>query len=133
DDPLDVLAPYLEEGVVVRHEWPGSATENYFALNALQQGAFEHCVSTHGAEARWIAIIDTDEFLFSPSGRSIGDMLVEFERWPAVVANYALFGTSGHVTPPAGLVVENYTDRLETAAARRAGRRCKIILDPITG
>ena len=35
-------------------------------------------------------------------------MLVEYEEWPAVGVNWAMFGTSGHEKKPEGLVIENY-------------------------
>lgn len=130
DQSRDVLTPYIEEGVVVRHEWAGSGTESRFALHSLQRSSSEHCLSAHGAEARWIAFIDLDEFLFSPTGRSLPELLAEYERWPAVAVNSAVFGTSGHVARPTGLVLENYMKRLDTDAAWRAGRRVKNVVDP---
>jgi hypothetical protein len=125
DHHLEVLAPYLEDGVAIRHEWPGSS-EKAAGVNALQAGAYNHCISTHGAEARWIAVIDTDEFLFSPTGRPVPEALVEYERWPAVAVNTPRFGTSGHVTRPAGLVLENYTTRIH----ERGPCFVKCVIDP---
>jgi hypothetical protein len=127
DDTRAVLAPYVEEGIVVLRHWPGSGDVDGSALNTLQGAAYMDCLRTYGAEARWIAIIDQDEFLFSPTGESLPNLLVEYERWPAVAANVAAFGTSGHVTPPPGLVIENYAERLDIP---RVGRRVKNILDP---
>jgi hypothetical protein len=99
DDHLEVIEPYLEEGAVVLHDWPGVAQ---------QHGAYDDCLQTHAADARWIAFIDVDEFLFNPRGKAVPDVLREFESWPGVGVNEAMFGTSGHVTRPEGLVIENY-------------------------
>jgi hypothetical protein len=110
DEHLQVLAPYLGEGLAVLHEWPGSVSTAP-AVNALQRTAYNHCLSTHGHEARWIAVMDADEFLFSPTGRRVPEVLAEYERWPAVAVNTPRFGASGHVTRPPGLVLENYTTR----------------------
>ena len=55
DDHEEVLAPYIEEGIVLLHQWPGA--QRQFA-------AFDHCVETYRNDARWIAFIDVDEFLF---------------------------------------------------------------------
>jgi hypothetical protein len=126
DDSGEVLAPYVEQGIVVRHEQPGSAATSQAGLDQIKIPAFHHCLATHGPEARWIAFIDTDEFLFSPTGRPLSELLPGYERWPAVAVNGALFGTSGHVTRPEGLVLENYTTRLD----RHATRRIKSIVDP---
>ena len=68
--------------------------------------------TTHRDDARWIAFIDVDEFLFSPTGRPVSEILREFEQHPGVGVNCLVFGTSGHQTPPPGLVIENYTRRL---------------------
>jgi hypothetical protein len=102
DEPLDALAPYTEDGTVVVHPWdPGDSRP--------QLPAYNDCLVRHGKEARWIAFIDLDEFLFSPAGTPLPTLLPEYERWPAVLVNSVLFGTSGHRDPPPGLVLENYT------------------------
>jgi hypothetical protein len=105
DDHREVLAPYLERDEVVIHPWP---------MDQGQTEAYEHCIAEYGTDARWIAFIDLDEFLFSPTGRPLPQVLSDYERWPAVGVNWAVFGTSGHLTRPAGLVIESYLDRLQT-------------------
>ena len=116
DDHLEVLKPYLAEDIVVMEHWP---------IPAGQFLAFEHCLSkrrqeterrrseglTPLEEVRWMAFFDIDEFLFSPTGRPVAEVLRDFERHPAVVVNLTMFGTSGHVTEPDGLVIENYSRR----------------------
>ena len=67
DDHLDVLAPYLEEGAAIRHEWRMPFLGEKGRPKAMIQ-AFEHCVGAHRDDARWIAFLDVDEFLFSPTG-----------------------------------------------------------------
>jgi hypothetical protein len=120
DDHLEILEPYIAEDIVVVEQWP--LRPGQFP----QYLAFEHCLSkrreeterrrregmTSPEEARWIAFIDIDEFLFSPTGKPVSDILRDFEAHPAVLVNLALFGTSGHVTEPDGLVIENYSRRL---------------------
>jgi hypothetical protein len=117
DDHEEVLAPYIEEGIVVLHDWPG-AQRRHAALN--------HCVETYRDEARWIAVFDVDEFLFSPEGTPVPEVLREFESWPGVGVNLVLFGTSGHVTRPDGLDIENYLYR----ATGKGAKWIKSIVDP---
>ena len=49
-----------------------------------------------------------DEFLFSPTGRSLPDVLSGFKRAPAVAVNWRIYGTNGHEVPPEGSVIDNY-------------------------
>jgi hypothetical protein len=105
DTHLDALAPYLGDGVVVLHDWrvfPG------------QMPALVHCLDNYCEDSRWIAFIDIDEFLFSPTGHKVSEILVDYEEYPGVGVNRATFGTSGHRTTPPGLVIESYLDSLDT-------------------
>lgn len=120
DEHLDVLAPYLEDGVVVIHEWPGRQRP--------QEPAYDDCLQRHGPESRWIAFIDLDEYLFSPTYKPLPEILADYEQHPAVVANWAMFGTSGHLTKPAGLTIENYDRRKEYPPG--AVEQVKSIVDP---
>jgi Glycosyltransferase family 92 len=117
DDHREVLAPYLEDGLVVLHEWP------HFPG---QFAAYDHCLATHGEESRWIGFFDIDEFVFSPTYRPVSEVLTGYEQWPGVCVNLPRFGTSGHLTRPQGLVIENYTVRLQTIVDQAV----KSIVDP---
>jgi glycosyl transferase family 92 len=116
DDHLDVLRPYLDEGLVELHDWP---------LHPGMKQAFDHCVEQHRTESRWIAFIDIDEFLFSPTGTPLPEVLRDYEDFPGVGVNRVPFGPSGHETRPPGLVIESYVRRpkhMQTAI--------KSIVDP---
>jgi hypothetical protein len=119
DEHGRVLAPYVEEGIAVVHDLP--------RLPLPQKSAYDDCLETHGDESRWIAFVDVDEFLFAPDGESVATVLAEYERWPGVGVNSALYGTSGHRTPPPGLLIENYMDRRKLELG---GRFIKSIVDP---
>ena len=119
DDGREVLAPFVDEGLVVLQDWPDWPA---------QIQAYDHCLKAHRDESRWIAFIDVDEFLFSPTGRPLPQLLVEFERWPGVGVNWAVFGSSGHRTKPPGLVIENY---LRRTGAAGVNRQMKSIVNPL--
>ncbi|HZO58494.1 MAG TPA: glycosyltransferase family 92 protein [Solirubrobacterales bacterium] len=119
DDHRDQLAPYVADGTVEVLPWPDEPG---------QITAYAHCLATHRDEARWIAFIDLDEFLFSPTLAPLPEILADYEQHPAVVANWAVYGSSGHRTPPAGLVIENYLWRLPDH--RRRNLVLKSIVDP---
>jgi hypothetical protein len=110
DHHLDVLAPYVEDGVVTRHEWFAPFRGHGGRPMALHT-AFEHCVGAHRDDARWIAFLDVDEFLFAPNGELLSETLRDYEGFPGVVVSRAEFGSSGHVAKPAGLVTESYVER----------------------
>jgi Glycosyltransferase family 92 len=127
DDHREAVAPYADDGFVVAHEWPDVLPPNVVVGEAAQCAVYQDCILRHGGETRWIAFIDLDEFLFSPTGTALPDMLHEYERWPGVGVNWAQYGTSGHRTRPDGLVIENFVRR---ADARGYNRPIKCIVDP---
>lgn len=116
-----LLEPYVDDGIVVLHEFPGLP---------VQVRAFEHCVQNHRADSRWIAFIDTDEFLFSPTDRPLAQVLAEYEEWPAIGVCRAFYGPSGHVTKPPGLVTESYLRRIASPTPRGGALAAKAIIDP---
>ena len=117
DDPGAVLAPYVEEGLVTLHDWPE---------HPGQRSAYDHCVTEHENDSRWIAFIDLDEFLFSPLGAPLPEIVRDYEDAPGIGVAWILFGTSGHERRPPGLVTENYTLR----SAATGNNFLKHIVDP---
>ena len=70
DDHERVLAPYVAEGMVIVHQWPHAFLGHNGRPRAIFT-AFEDCCGRHAQDARWIAFLDVDEFLFSPTGASL--------------------------------------------------------------
>jgi hypothetical protein len=104
DDYRGALAPYCEEGSVTLYEWPD--------VPAFPKSD-EHCVAHHRHEARWIAFLDDDEFLFPVKGTDIRKILRRYEAYPALAVHWIMFGSSGHLRRPEGLVLENYLRRAQ--------------------
>lgn len=102
DDWRAELAPEIEGGIAEVTHWPPEPG---------QMSAYEDCLQRHRDEARWIAMIDVDEFLFSPTGAPLPEVLRHFDTHPAVAVNRRFFGTNGHRSPADGLVTENYPMR----------------------
>jgi hypothetical protein len=119
DEHLEVLRPYIDEGIVLYHEWPHPYVPG-------QAEAYKHCLDTYREEARWIGFFDIDEFLFSPTYRPVSEVLTEYEQWNGVVVNAPRFGPSGHRTTPDGLVIENFLVHV----SRDSDRTVKSIVDP---
>ena len=103
DDWQGELAPEIAAGIVEVRRWP---------FVPGQMPAYEDCLRSHRDEARWIAFLDVDEFLFSPTGKSLLEVLRGFDMHPGVVVNWRMYGTNGWEEQPAdGLVIENYPMR----------------------
>jgi hypothetical protein len=114
-----LLRPYVADGTVVLHEWPDTPP---------QRSASKHCLEKHRGESRWIAFIDSDEYLFSPTGRALPDVLADYEAWPVVGYCRAFLGPSVHLTRPPGLVDDRYLQRLSD---HRGTIWVKSIVDPV--
>jgi hypothetical protein len=118
DDYAEVLEPFVAEGSVTLIDWP---------MYPGQDQAYDDCVERTRGAWRWVAFIDLDEFLFSPRIRPVPELLTQFEHVPGVGVPWAQFGTSGHMIPPPGLVIENYNQK---RMGRRNLRQFKSVLDP---
>jgi hypothetical protein len=118
DGHREALAPFIEDGSVTLHEWP---------VFPGQGPANKHCLARHGAEARWIAFMDVDEFLFSPTGLTVPEVLRRHEDSPGVCVSRAWMGTAGHERRPEGLVLANFDSRLDLPEPNLA---VKCIVDP---
>lgn len=116
DDHYEVLAPLVHDGTVVVKDWPRSGA---------QVAAYDDCLAEHRDDSRWIAFVDLDEFLFSPTSKPVAEILRDYEQWPGIGVNRLRFGTSGHRVRPSGLVLESYVQR-----ARPGPYLVKSIVDP---
>jgi len=82
----ETLDDLVAAGLVIVHEVPGP-----FA----QIPAYMDCLERYRHAYKWIAFIDSDEFIFLKKARSIQEFLAEYENYGGVVANWVMFGTSG--------------------------------------
>jgi len=80
-----------------------------------QLAAFKHSYDNFGHEVDWMAFIDGDEFLYTPNADKIQDVLSNFsyKKLSALAVYWACYGSSGHITEPEGLILENFIDRAE--------------------
>jgi hypothetical protein len=93
-----------------------------------QFSAYSDCLKRHRTDARWIAFIDLDEFLYSPTGRSLTDVLRRFSGVSGVAVNWRVYGHNGYTERPAGPVLENYTWR--ASDHHPSNRHVKTIANP---
>ncbi len=101
DELHEVLKPYADHGVV---------TTVFFPLRGLQRDANNHVVRFFGDTTEWIAYVDIDEFLVPENDESISEVMARYPDAEQVLVSRKEFCYSGHRTPPAGLVTENYRE-----------------------
>lgn len=75
----------------------------------LQGEIYSHCIKKVKNHVKWLAIIDTDEFLFSPEEGTLPEVLKAYEEYAGVVVNWMIYGTSHVKSIPLG---EKLTDHL---------------------
>jgi hypothetical protein len=100
------LAPLAGRGRIIVETMPGPAR---------QLAAYAHCLDAYGPGTRWLGFIDVDEFLLPHRENDLRELLTDFEDFAGLGVNWVMFGSSGHETPPPGLVIENYTLRADYA------------------
>lgn len=102
DDFRDVLAPWIARGLVTLTDWP---------VDVGQLPAYRHCIKQHRLDAKWMAFIDIDEFLFSPVADKVTDVLGRFDGAPAVGVFSPYFGSAGHEQRPPVPITRGFTKR----------------------
>jgi hypothetical protein len=127
DQHREVLEPYIESGLVELTGWPVPVVGGTGRPSGIMR-AFDDCIERHRRDSRWIAFLDIDEFLFTPTDTALPELLSEYEQWPGVFASRAEYGTSGHVSKPAGLTIESYVHRRRQIPDSRS--YAKSIVDP---
>ncbi len=131
DDTVEVARKYAAGANCTIIPWRtfAIADEHNFSIQSL---AYGHALCNFGPHLRWMAFIDIDEFLFSPSGEPLPDVLTRLAL-PAISVPWTNFGPNGHQTKPPGLVIENYTECAPhpLAPEQRSLLRYKSIVDPV--
>jgi hypothetical protein len=109
DDFLAVLKPWIASGKVTLIDWPGKG---------VQAKAYTDCVRRTRYQTRWIAFIDIDEYLFSPTGKSLPTVLDDYTDCSAVFVYWWLYGSSGNAERSRKPVVEACTRRFDFASGK---------------
>lgn len=100
-----VLAPYVARGIVeLSHAVPQAD------FNGTQVDCYNRTLIKARGVSKWVAMIDSDEFLVTPAGIEILDVLKEFKKFGGVIINWHSFGTSNVAKiPPDKLMIECLT------------------------
>ena len=100
DNTCEILKPYIERGIVEYNYWPGKA---------MQLPAYLDILDKHTYDTRWLALIDLDEFLVPVQHDTIPEFLHTLpQNFAQLIVTWVIYGSSGHIHKPAGLVTENF-------------------------
>lgn len=103
----EILDPYVQEGVVDLIEFNESFGGSIAAFNQIQCGFYTNTIRQTLGVSRWVACIDSDEFLFSPTHPSLVDFLKSFDDCAGIGANWQTFGTGDvEKLQPGELIIE---------------------------
>lgn len=129
DNYLSVLQPYIDSGDVELIDWPyEDNTFNGFCLN-VQPQAYEDCIERAKKKVRWLALIDTDEFLTPVKKNTVTSVLKGYKKYAGVSFNWQLFGTSNvPFIPENKTMIESL--RLKAAPDYYLNRLYKSIVRP---
>ncbi|CAK7055559.1 MAG: hypothetical protein DELT_01204 [Desulfovibrio sp.] len=104
---------------LIIHDAPGKS---------IQLTVYNRCLADHGNRCKWIAFVDADEFIVPNLHPDLPSMLEPFELASGLALCWKVLGTNGHVTPPQGLQIENYTKAMPDDYDRN--KVVKVILQP---
>ncbi len=100
DNYMDILRPYIDNGVVTLKDWN---------IPQGQMQAYKDFADTYSGETRWVGFIDIDEYVVPNKADSVYDFLKQFNNRPSVLIYWKIFGTSGRKTRDInGLVTEDF-------------------------
>ena len=99
---------------------------------AKQYSAYEDAIRKHKNDVKYMAFLDADEFLICNSSDDlftiVDTLLSKDSHYAGLAVNWRMYGSSGHIQPPKGLVLDNYIYR---AAENGKGNACiKSIINP---
>ena len=120
DDFLGAIQDLVVAGVVDLVRWEDGTDQS-------QRNMYHHAIESLRGQSRWVAFIDVDEFLFSPAALHLCQLLGDFERFPGVVVNWQIYGSSG-LEQRDGLVLDSFTRRAPRSYFRNF--RVKSVVDP---
>lgn len=132
DNFHDVLDPYVREGIVTLIEWPNQPKrpeKRYDWVKRTQESAYNHCCSRVIGKTKWLAVIDTDEFLVPDAYNNIVEYLQTHDDESAIFVFWRVYGTSGiYDIPPNQLLIEMLTKRFPLE--HEENQQGKLIVKP---
>lgn len=94
DNCLSVLKPYIESGLVDYIYWDKTYQTSSQWWH-VQRNAYIDALKRSNGKTKWLAIIDTDEFIVPLKEESLQTFLKNFEPYGGVYLNWVFYGSSG--------------------------------------
>ena len=119
DNTKEILTPYIESGLV---------EYSFFSGKKQQLPAYDDCLEKHRLDARWIAVIDLDEFIVPIKDKTIPEFLTRFEDFSVVEINWLIYGSGGAEKKETGSVMERF--KHHSVSNHILNRHVKSIVNP---
>jgi hypothetical protein len=106
DNLRKILAPYIASGIVTYY-LQANFKPTKFGCNK-QLRSYNDAVSNFRNETKWMAFIDTDEFMVPLRHRTIPEFLEDYEDCTNITINWVFYGSGGHEKRKDGWVIERF-------------------------
>ena len=110
---------------VVVHPWSLKVSAGQSTV-CPQPAAYVHAIMCYGHKHRWMAFIDTDEFIVPRQHGTIIEALDRLERYSNISLVWSQFGHCGHVTKPSEPCAFAYTLRHQPGAFNTPQFKCIV-------
>ena len=102
DNIKEILKPYIKSKIVEYIFWPGKLQ---------QKPAYNDAITKYKLDTKWMAFIDTDEFIVPISKKTIPEIINEIKPKYGLSIHWCHYGDNNHKVRTNGLVIERFTKR----------------------
>jgi hypothetical protein len=113
DNYMDVLTPYIKNGIVTLVYWPGfipeeSSETTYLWSLSTQVTAYENAVRLLAVrDTQWLVFLDVGEFLLPGPDINLVDLLEAYDQYPGVLLSSEFYDVCPmHALSRRGLTIE---------------------------
>jgi hypothetical protein len=129
DNYLKVLKPYIDRKEVDLVDWPYETDSDGKNWGPIQIGAYNDALYWGFGNVKWLAVLDTDEFLFPVEKNNLREFLRDYEGFGGVCVNWQMYGTSNvKKIPKNKLMIESLL--LKSPPLYPPNRHVKLIVRP---
>ena len=127
DNPEQVISDYISQGIVTLERITEDVGGQFMELAIT---TYNRAVGMAKNECRWLALLDSDEFINPKSTSTLPSLLKDFEGYGGLVMNWQMFGTSNIEEVPSD---QTMIERLQLRGLRTLGhnQHVKSIVQPL--